>query len=139
MILSDKDYDFIYSKSPRTCVDIVIRSDKGVLMIQRVSSPYNKKFSLPGGRVKFRESINKAISRIAKKEIGVDVKVEKLLGWMEFLKETQNKSKRHSVSLVFLCSTSQPPKNESFFSKNDKSLHPVHAKFLIENKLIKKL
>ena len=137
MILSDKDYDFIYSKSARLCVDIVIKSKDGVLLIERCAAPYNKKFSIPGGRVRFRETVRKAIDRIAKKEIGVTVKVEKLLGYMEFLRETQNKNKRHSVSLVFVCSTDQKPVVGSFFKKKDYSMHPVHKKFLIENKFIR--
>lgn len=141
--LSNKEYDKIYSRIPRTCVDLVIKSSKGILLCKRKIQPYSGSWHLPGGRVMFRESINKAIARIALKETGLQIKVKKLLGHMEFLKEVQNGSLRHTISFVFLVQlVSGQPKNDKdsesimFFKKLPKAVLPIHGKFIRDNSII---
>lgn len=141
--LSNKEYDKIYSRVPRACVDLVIKSPKGILFCKRKIQPYKGSWHLPGGRVMFRESINKAIARIALKEVGLQIKVKKLLGYMEFLKEVQNNSPRHTISFVFLAElVSGQPKNDEnsevvmFFKEMPKAVLPIHGKFLRENSII---
>lgn len=75
--LSDKDYDFIYSRVPRLCVDLAIKSKKGVLLTKRLIEPYKNTWHMPGGRVKFRESLADAIQRIAQDELGTKVVIKK--------------------------------------------------------------
>lgn len=132
--LTEKDYDFIYSKAPRICVDLVIKTYSGVHLIMRDIQPYKGKYHLPGGRVRFRESISKAISRISKNEIGIDVKVKCVLGFMEFTRETQKGQKRHSISIAFLCKPVGTLISEVI--KDKAVIHPVHYKFLKDNNLI---
>lgn len=134
--LSDKDYDFIYSKSTRVCVDLVLEEAKEVFLIKRDIQPYEGNWHLPGGRIRFRENINAAITRIAKDEMNIRVYVPKLIGFMEFLREEQNGKKRHTVSLVFMVSTNQIPKNGKFFDKLPTKTIPVHMRFLKRNKII---
>lgn len=133
MILSDKEYNNIYSKVPRVCVDLVIKSKDGVLMIKRDIQPYKNKWHLPGGRVLFRETIIDAIQRIAKKEIGCHVTIKKQVGFMEFLKEVQGGNKRHSISIVFLVTASKM-KNGAYLKSGN--IHPIHYKFLKENNIL---
>ena len=125
--LSDRDYNYIYSRATRICVDLVIKTDDGVFMIKRDEQPYKGKYHLPGGRIRFRENILKAIRRIAKTEIGCNVVIGTLLGFMDFPKEIQYGNKRHSMSLAFLVS----PLEKIDVKKIDvKKIHPVHYKFL---------
>lgn len=132
--LPEHDYNFIYSRAPRICVDIVIKSQTSVHLIEREIAPYKGKWHLPGGRVRFRESIQKAIQRIAKTEIGMGVKVICTLGFMEFTREVQQGNKRHSISIAFLC---EPNKRLATRVIKDKfQIHPVHYKFLKEQKLL---
>lgn len=130
--LSDKEYNRIYSQVPRVCVDIVIRSKKSVLLIKRKTDPYKYKYHLPGGRVKFRESLINAVRRIALSEIGVDVKIKKMIGYMEFMRERQINNKRHSVSIAFEVA----PVKKLYIPPLPKSVHPIHLKFLKDKKLI---
>ena len=131
--LSESDYNFIYSRSPRICVDLVIIGSDGIpFMIKRDIQPYKGKYHLPGGRVRFRESIAKAIQRIAKNEIGCSVSVKKLLGFMEFTRERQSSNKRHSISLCFLVTTSKKFKTPCI---TERQILSVHYKFLKEHNL----
>lgn len=125
--LSDKDYNFIYSNSPRICVDLVIRKGRKTFLTKRNIQPYKGTWHLPGGRVRFREKIESAIQRIAKTEIGCFVKVKKPLGYMEFLRERQNGNKRHSISIAFLC---EPLCKVKFEKIEDSKIHPIHKKFI---------
>lgn len=136
MILTDKEYNSIYSKVPRVCIDLVIKSGGGVLLTKRTTPPYKGKWNFPGGRIRFRENFKKAANRIAKREIGVSVKLIKLLGCMEFLMEVQNGCKRHTVSLVFEAVPNKEPNGETFHYVT-KNVLSVHAKFLKSNNILK--
>lgn len=124
--LSDKDYNYIYSRCPRVCVDLIVKRGKKFFLIRRKIKPYKGTLHLPGGRILFRESISNAIQRIAKSEIGCRVGIIKLLGVMEFPREKQI-GPRHSISLAFLV----VPKSKLILSSlNENNIHPVHLKFL---------
>lgn len=126
--LSESDYNFIYSRAPRVCVDLVIKTYSGVHLIKREIQPYKGKWHLPGGRIRFRESIETAIQRIAKAEIGMKVRTECVLGVMEFPREQQNGNKRHSISIAFLV---KPTKTLITKVITDESkILSVHLKFL---------
>lgn len=102
--LTDEEYDFIYSRSPRICVDLLVKNSKGeVLLTKRTIEPYINHWHFPGGRIKFRESIQGALSRICLGELGVDINkmgVTSLLGCCEYPDEVQKEQPRHSISLV---------------------------------------
>lgn len=131
--LSESDYNFIYSNSPRVCVDLIIKNRKGVYLIKRQIMPYKGKWHLPGGRIRFRESLKKAVQRISKTEIGCKVNVINFVGFMEFTREIQSGKKRHSISLAFVV---KPCKSIDVKSIDVKKIHPVHYKFLKSHKLI---
>lgn len=133
--LSDKDYNFIYSRATRICVDLVIKGHVIPVLIKRTAAPYKGKYSLPGGKVNFRESIQQAIQRTAKRELGCKVIVGKMIGFMEFRMESQNGNKRHSISIAFEVT----PMMAITFKKHipQKSIHSVHYTFLKDNGYIK--
>lgn len=142
--LSEKDYNFIYSRAPRLCVDLVIKDKKGIVLSLRDIEPGKNTWHLPGGRVKFRETISRAAERIAKSELGIKVKLIKPLGVMEFLDEVQSGKPRHSVSVALLVKIKSGTLKGNwqagrveFFKKLPKPTYPGHAKFLKENKLLK--
>lgn len=142
--LSEKDYNFIYSRVPRMCVDLVIKDKKGIVLSLRDIEPGKNTWHLPGGRIKFKESVFDAAARIAKTELGIKIKLKKLLGIMEFPDEVQKGQPRHSISVVFLASiesgkirgTWQAGKVD-FFKKLPKPTYREHARFLKAKKLLK--
>ena len=97
---------------------------------------------LPGGRVNFRESMEKAVQRISLSELGLRVVSRKAVGYIEFFRERQQAHKRHSISLVFLVESKEGTETDfeqrqelKYFSKTPPNVHPVHAKFIKENRL----
>lgn len=91
MTKADKDYPFtleefheIYGKVPRLTVEVVLKSDKGVLLSLRDIEPHKGAWHLPGGTVFFGEKLTDAVRRVAKRELGVDVTGTKLLGYIEY-------------------------------------------------------
>lgn len=135
MWLPWEDYDFIYSRVPRLCVDIFIQRGDDLLLCYRDIEPEKDLWHLPGGRVQYGESLYDACNRIAVAEIGVPVSVRALIGFMEIPNEIQNERPRHSVSLVFACTVpTDPPESEilRFFNKCPSNINKPHSLFLKE-------
>lgn len=140
--LSKKEYNFIYSRVPRLCVDLVIKDSRGVLLTWRKIEPAKNTWHVPGGRVFLGETLRKAATRIAKSELGIKIKPVRLLGFMEFPWEKQDGKLRHTVSAVFLA---KPVTNNfrldsqagklKFFKKNPGKVYSRHLQFLLEQNL----
>ena len=81
------EFQAIYSMVPRLTVELVIRTDMGILLTRRSIPPQVGKWHLPGGTVFFGESLPDAVRAVAKDELGVDVEVGKLLGYVEYPKQ----------------------------------------------------
>lgn len=136
--LTNEDYDFIYARVPRLCVDLVIKNKQNeTLLSLRDIEPHKGKWHLPGGRVGFEESLESAIQRVAKAEVGVEVTIQKMIGFMEFPDEVQDSKKRHTVSIVFLVEVdseglqgSWQAKKVEFFKTLPENIHPTHGQFL---------
>lgn len=62
---------------------------------------------LPGGTVHYLEKVKDAVKRIAKEELGIDVKIKKFLQYLEYFEEGKQRGYGYSVSLVFLCTTKE--------------------------------
>lgn len=94
-----EEYKYIYNRVPRLCIDLVIRSGKGVVLILRDINPGKGLWHLPGGTVLKGETISEAITRIAIEETGLTISPSEFKGIMEF----SNKENPffHTVSLVY--------------------------------------
>jgi ADP-ribose pyrophosphatase YjhB (NUDIX family) len=94
-----EEYKSIYSKVPRLCVDLVIRSGKKIVLILRDINPGKGLWHLPGGTVLKGEALADALLWIATEETGLTVSPPEFIGIMEFA--DQQNSFFHTVSLVF--------------------------------------
>lgn len=88
--LTPDEFRDIYSKVPRLTVEIVLRSDSGVLLTLRNIEPCRGLWHLPGGTVRFAERLTEAVHRIALRELGIDVTVAHPLGYIEYPSHFQN-------------------------------------------------
>ncbi len=95
--LSVKDFNHIYSRVPRVCVEVILENKGEILLTKRKIQPDAGKWHFPGGTVRFEESLRDAVKRVAKSELGIDVKIKKQLGVIEFLRKSY-----HPVSIAFL-------------------------------------
>ncbi len=81
---SSKEFHYIYSRVPRLCVDLVIRTRRGIVLTKRAIAPSKGNWHFPGGTVMKGERLFDAAKRIAKEELGIAVRPGKILGAIEF-------------------------------------------------------
>lgn len=67
-------------KSPIVTADGIIVKNGKILLVKRAVSPFLGLWNLPGGHVEYGETVEKAIKREIKEEIGNSVKIKRLLG-----------------------------------------------------------
>lgn len=141
--LSDREYDHVFARTPRLCVDLVIREKGRILLGRRTTEPYKGKWELPGGRVHFGESLVHALQRLAREETGLRIRVGHIVGIMEHLREYQNGKPRHSVSVAFLAERAGGRMRDTehlvqvqFFGTLPRDTYRIHEKFLTEQRLV---
>lgn len=92
-------FDKFFKYFPMVVVEVVIKNPKGILLTKRDIEPYKGYWHLPGGFVRYREAPEKAVLRVAKKETGLRVKINKFLGVSNY----KNMPKReHLIALYYL-------------------------------------
>jgi ADP-ribose pyrophosphatase YjhB (NUDIX family) len=102
--LTDKEFKEIYSRVPRLSAEVVLRSKDGVVLSLRNLDSYKGQWHIPGGSVRHKEHLTDAIKRVAKQELGVSVKIIKLLGYIEYPSaEKEYGFASWPVGIAFLC------------------------------------
>jgi len=69
----------------------------------RQKNGYINQWHLPGGTVFYREGIPNAVIRLAQEELGIEVEIIGLAGYIDFPSEEKERGFGYSVSLVFIC------------------------------------
>ncbi len=103
--LSSEEFKAIYSKVPRLCVDLIIRTEKGIVLTLRNLPSWNNQWHLPGGTVLYKETLEQAVAMIAQEELGIPVHIEKMLGYIEYPSEEKERGFGWAISIAFLCRT----------------------------------
>jgi len=80
-------------------VDLVIPSERGIVLVRRGSEPFEGLWALPGGFVEVGETVRQAAVREAAEETGLAVEVSKLVG---VYSEPYRDPRGHNVSVAFL-------------------------------------
>lgn len=131
------EFKDIYSKVPRLTVDVVLRTNEGIVLSKRDIPPAYGMWHIPGGTILYGETHADAVKRVAKEEMGLEVKISKFLGIIEYSK---NFSLGQTTSIVYLIkvidgklSGSSQAKEIHFFKKLPKNIIPEQAKFLKEH------
>jgi len=96
------EFKALYSQVPRLCVDLVVMSEQGVLLLLRQKHGWEGMWHFPGGTVYYQEGVTNAVHRIAEEELGIKVKIIKFYKYMEF-DESIVRGYGNAVSLVFIC------------------------------------
>jgi len=90
--------------TPQPCVDLVVAYDGGVVLARRQNEPAKGRLFWPGGRLHKGERLDNAPTRVAREELGLDVRVDERLGVSEhFWEETSvaGVERRHTVPVVY--------------------------------------
>jgi len=77
--------------------------DNEVLLVRRGRGPAAGEWSVPGGRVQVGEELHEAVVREVAEETGIEVVVERFLGWVERIGDAH-----HFVILDFAVSVLDP-------------------------------
>lgn len=81
---------------PELAVGAVIRIDDALLLVRRGRPPEAGRWSLPGGRLEWGETVAQAVEREVREETGLEVRCGELVGWVERMG-----SEHHFVILDF--------------------------------------
>lgn len=77
-----------------------------ILLTKRAIAPFKNYWCLPGGHVEYGEKVEKAILREMKEELGIPVKIKKLVG---VYSDPKRDPRYHSVSVAYLLQELKPP------------------------------
>ncbi|MFO7273770.1 MAG: NUDIX hydrolase [Bacillota bacterium] len=72
-----------YAGYPMPSCHALIRDGDRVLLVQRATPPLQGYWGLPGGRVELGETVQEALLREVREETGLEVAVERYLGYMD--------------------------------------------------------
>jgi ADP-ribose pyrophosphatase YjhB (NUDIX family) len=97
--LSKADFEAIYARVPRLCVELVMVEPGGVVLTRRSIAPDEGRWHVPGCTLRFGESLVDAAHRVACAETGVEVDDLEQLGVAEYVFEGYT---QWPVSVVYL-------------------------------------
>jgi len=104
---------------PMINVDLLIKNKKGqTLLAWRDDNFYNQGWHIPGGIIRFKETAEQRIQKVAIQEIGAKVKFEpQPIGIYQFF--AKHETRGHFISLLYKCSVpdSFEPKNKNIKEK----------------------
>ena len=137
--LPEAEFHAIYSRVPRLCVEVVIASaERGVLLSLRDIPPNIGAWHIPGGTVLFGESLAAAVQRVARHELGLDVAVGELLGYIEYPSHHEN-GLDSPVGLAFRAQprpaqpgAEQLPEGIEWFTRLPEGLYQEQREFLVQ-------
>ena len=97
-----------YPDHPFVGVGALIHREGKILLVMRAKEPNMGKWIIPGGLVELGESLEKAVLREVKEELGIDAKVEAMLDLASEVVLDENKRvKYHYVLIDYLVSPIQ--------------------------------
>lgn len=123
-MIPEKLYSQIIENMPIPCIDFVLYHKGKVLLTYRTQEPEKGRWWIQGGRIFKHEKLKEALQRLAKREIGSEVRIIKKLGAYEYHSDKANfgiKSGTHAVVVVYLVE----PVNENFII----SIDETHSKY----------
>jgi|TARA_B110000914_G_C15039034_1_gene254453 8-oxo-dGTP diphosphatase len=122
---------------PFSVVEIIICDENNnFLLTKRAIEPFKNKWHFPGGLVEKNTSLKKMVKIIAKREVGLDVKIDKFIGVYESIMP-----KRHDISHLYLTHYSKgtikldfQSTDSKFFKRVPNNIVPYHRKMWLDAK-----
>ena len=137
--LTKAEFDMIYSKVPRLCVEVILRSEKGgIWLAKRKTDPAKGLWYTPGGTVLMHELLIDAVKRIASEELLIaEMTTEpKMIDTIEYDFSTYS---GFPISIAYEINTKQTPQigldreEVKLFMKLPEQMIPEHRDFLMKH------
>lgn len=108
--LPEDIFQFISRTTPLVNADLLIKDEKkGTLLTWRDDEYSCHGWHIPGGIIRFKETIANRISEVAKRELGAEVTFDPVpLAINEVIHPTRD-TRGHFISMLFECSLVTPP------------------------------
>ena len=87
---------------PSVVVGALIANKEGKVLLCK-SYKWGNLWVVPGGHIEYGETIEKAVKREAKEEVGLDISFEKVLFVQELIEPKEYIRKKHFISLQCVC------------------------------------
>ncbi|NIO22690.1 MAG: NUDIX domain-containing protein [Candidatus Aenigmarchaeota archaeon] len=88
-------------KYPEPTVGAIILNNKGEVLV--LKSPKWNTYTIPGGHVELNETMEDALRREVKEEIGLDVNVIRMLNVSDAIRPREFNYEKHFIFIDFLC------------------------------------
>lgn len=102
--LPEKIFLFISRLTPMVNVDLLIKNEKGqTLLSWRDDLFYGPGWHIPGGIIRFKETLKTRIKKVAETEIGTEVKFDPIpIAINEFFNNKKD-TRGHFISILYKC------------------------------------
>jgi len=129
--LPDEVFYYISRTTPLINVDLLVQDEKGRTLLAWRDDQYSGKgWHIPGGIIRFKETFESRIEKVAETEIGAKIKFDpKPIAINELIKKKERKNRGHFISLLYKCflSSAFKPKNRNL-RKTDPGFLKWHEK-----------
>lgn len=114
--LPEEVYLFASRITPLVNVDLLIKDEQNrTLMSWREDEVYGIGWHLPGGIIRFKETMAKRIRAVAKQELGVEVEFEPTPIAINQVIHPSSQTRGHCISLLFRCSLLTSPNQRTYY------------------------
>lgn len=103
--IPQEEWEIIVENVPIVSVDLVVQDGNSVVLGKRTNEPAKGEWWVPGGRVRKHEQLMEAVHRIAEKELGIPVTIERQLGvYQHFydIADVTDANGKHYVPVCYL-------------------------------------
>jgi len=109
---------FISRITPLVNVDLLIKNEQNhTLLTWRDDGYYPPGWHIPGGIIRYKETIADRINAVASTELKVDVKFKKVPLAMNELINPSRRNRGHFISLLYECTLTSLPDNNRRYEK----------------------
>jgi colanic acid biosynthesis protein WcaH len=102
--ITESEFATCLRHMPQPCVDLVVAYDGGLLLARRQNEPAKGRLFWPGGRLYKGERLDDAPTRIAREELGLNVRIDERLGVSEHFwdhSSVEGVESRHTIPVVY--------------------------------------
>jgi len=99
---------FVSAITPMINVDLLIKDNEGRTLLVWREDKYGSGWHIPGGIIRFKETIEERIQQVARQELGATVKFEDTPIAIRQLIMPDRNERGHFISLLYYCQLQSP-------------------------------